>query len=81
MQSSERLVDEPLERLSSVSETKRHSKKPNGALFMSEIVYVRYGITVRDGTTVQCPVVSTRVPVSRCLLWDHVEWGWGMPSY
>ena len=38
-----------------------------------EILYVRYEVTVRDGTTIQCSVVSTRMPVSRCLLGDHVE--------
>ena len=38
-----------------------------------EILYVRHGVTVRYGTTIQCSVVSTRTPVSRCLLGDHVE--------
>ena len=33
-----------------------------------KIFHVRYGKPVGGGSTVQCPVVSTRTPVSRCLL-------------
>ena len=43
-----------------------------------KVLNVKNGIAVglRDG--VKCLIVSTRVPVSRCLLGDHVQrWGPG----
>ena len=40
-----------------------------------EVLNMGNGVSVRDGVAVQCTIVTTRAPISGCLLWNHVEWG------
>ena len=39
-----------------------------------EILNVWDRVSVGDSSTVQCTIIPTGVPVTKGLLWDHVEW-------